>query len=339
MTLLALAAATGTALLLAAIFGFHAFGHAWTNLHAGWLALVVGTGALAIAAYVPAYRGVSKVGDGPELPLPLAARIVLAGFGPFTVAGGFMLDKRALTRVVKDERAVSVRVAGLGALEWALLAPPAWLAAVVLLAEGDSTVKASLLWPWAIAVPLGFAGAFALASEERAERLAASDRALRRHFGLLLCGVVVLKDLIRSVSSCWSAMAAMALYWSFEIASLYSALRFIGARVGLAPTILGLATGYALTRRSMPLAGAAVTEAMMTFSLHWVGVGLASALAAVIVFRGSGFTLLALPALAMRATIRHLVEPRAPRARVQTDSDGRRRPAALPARGAEGRSA
>jgi hypothetical protein len=49
----------------------------------------------------------------------------MAGFGPFAAGGGFALDKRALHAIEDDEHAATVRVLGLGALEWALLAPPA----------------------------------------------------------------------------------------------------------------------------------------------------------------------------------------------------------------------
>jgi hypothetical protein len=57
------------------------------------------------------------------LTLPLATRIVAAGFGPFHVAGGFGIDKQALHALHADERSARVRVLGLGIVEWALLAP------------------------------------------------------------------------------------------------------------------------------------------------------------------------------------------------------------------------
>jgi uncharacterized membrane protein YbhN (UPF0104 family) len=61
--------------------------------------------------------------------------------------------------------------------------------------------------------------------------------------------------------------------------------------------ILAYATGYAATRRSLPLGGAGVTEVLMTYSLYWVRLPLAPALAAVVAYRAFNFLLAATPAL------------------------------------------
>jgi len=49
--------------------------------------------------------------------------------------------------------------------------------------------------------------------------------------------------------------------------------------------VVGYATGYALTRRTLPLAGAGAVEALMPFALTWVGFGLAPAVLAVFTYR------------------------------------------------------
>jgi uncharacterized membrane protein YbhN (UPF0104 family) len=61
--------------------------------------------------------------------------------------------------------------------------------------------------------------------------------------------------------------------------------------------IVAYATGYAATRRSLPLAGAGVTEVLMTYALYWVRQPLAPALAAVVAYRAFNFLLAAAPAL------------------------------------------
>ena len=104
----------------------------------------------------------------------------------------------------------------------------------------------------------------------------------------------------------------MALYWAFEIASFYGAARFIGMRLNLGELILGYATGYALTRRSMPLGGAGATEALMTFALHWVGQPVPRALAVVVVYRLFNFALPALPALFAGRRVRPVIRAGAP---------------------------
>jgi uncharacterized membrane protein YbhN (UPF0104 family) len=49
--------------------------------------------------------------------------------------------------------------------------------------------------------------------------------------------------------------------------------------------VVGYATGYALTRRTLPLGGAGAVEALMPFALVWVGYGLPAAVLAVFAYR------------------------------------------------------
>jgi uncharacterized membrane protein YbhN (UPF0104 family) len=288
----AIALAAGAAAIIAGLFGFESFLRMWARTEPAWLLALLGAELLTFPAYLLAYRAVAR-GENLDLPLGVSARLVIHGFGPAALRGGFALDTRALQTLGLDTRVATRRVLALGALEWMLLAPAAWVAAVVLLAEGGSPVMRSVLWPWAIAVPLGSAAAFALASPERVRRLARGSRPART-LATLLDGLVALRSLSGKVLTALSALIGMALYWALDMASLYAAMRFFGMRPGLGETILGYATGYALTRRSMPLAGAAVTEALMTFSLHWVGQPVPAALAAVIVYRSFNVILPAL---------------------------------------------
>jgi uncharacterized membrane protein YbhN (UPF0104 family) len=242
--------------------------------------------------------------------------LVIAGFGPFAPDGGFALDKRALEALEKDAHSATVRVLGLGALEWALLAPAAWICALVLLATNDPRPMPSLLWPWVIAVPIGFAIGLWLAAPDRTERIAEGKGRWRKPLGKALRGVGVLHQLARDLARSWLAWSGTALYWALDIAAFYGAVRFIGLRPDFGETILAYATGYALTRRSMPLGGAAVTELLLTFALHWVGQPIAPALAAVVTYRVFNFALPAVPALLVRRRIRPLLraanEDRAP---------------------------
>jgi uncharacterized membrane protein YbhN (UPF0104 family) len=61
--------------------------------------------------------------------------------------------------------------------------------------------------------------------------------------------------------------------------------------------IIAYGTGYAATRRSLPLGGAGVTEFLMTYALYWVREPLAPALAAVVAYRLFNFVLAATPGL------------------------------------------
>lgn len=307
LTLAAFAIAIGAVAAVAAGYGFGAFADAWSNLHFGWLALGICADLLAIPAYVICYRVVAQFDGAPSLRVPLVLRIVIAGFGPFAAGGGFALDKRALGSLHRDHAGATVRVLGLGAMEWALLAPAAWVCAVTLLAVGDHRAMPSLLWPWAILVPIGFALGLWLAMPDRRKRICARRGRWWEALCRGLSGVGILISLSRGFSRCWAAWAGTAIYWGLDIAAFYAALRFIGLRPVLPEVILAYATGYALTRRSMPLGGAGVTEVLMTFSLHWVGLPVAPALAAVVTYRAFNFLLPAIPALLVRPRIQPLL--------------------------------
>jgi uncharacterized membrane protein YbhN (UPF0104 family) len=165
----------------------------------------------------------------------------------------------------------------------------------------------SLLWPWVVAVPIGFAGGLWLAVPERSDRIADGKGRWRKPVGKALRGVGVLHTLGRDLAKSWLAWSGTALYWVLAIGAFYGALRFIGLRPNLGETILAYATGYALTRRSTPLGGAGVTESLLTFALHWVGQLIAPALATVVVYRAFNFLLPAAPALLVRRRIRPLL--------------------------------
>ena len=134
---LATAIAAIAVLLIAWVTGADAVGRAFADFHPGWIALIAGAEILAYPAYMIAYRSLAGVHGHRQLSLPIVARVVVAGFGPFAVGGGFGIDKQALHALDEDERSARVRVIGLGVLEWALLAPTASVIAIVFLITGE----------------------------------------------------------------------------------------------------------------------------------------------------------------------------------------------------------
>lgn len=301
---IAIAVAVAGIVVMAAIAGFRAVGDAADHVSAGWIALAGAAQIAAYAGYVVAYRAIARLKRGPELSRGLAGRLVGAGFGAFALRGGFGLDTRALRGLTGERDRPVTRVLGLGALEWALLAPAACIAALVLLLTG-SRAQGALLWSWVIAVPVGFAGGPWAAHPDRVERLERRD-GWRRALGRALSGVSVLRTLAAHPVRWASAWPGLALYWVGDIAVLYAALRTFDVRVSAAVLIVAYATGYAATRRTLPLGGAGTTEALLTYSLHWVGLGLAHALAAVVVYRFFNFWLVAPPALRARKQLEPL---------------------------------
>ena len=234
--------------------------------------------------------------------LPVIITVVLSGFGPFVVGGGFRLDQAALMKVYGDRQTARVQVVGLIALEWAVLAPLACLSAVGLLVAG-ANVMGSLLWPWALCVPAGLAVGLWLTVPGR-------SLSLLRRFGpiaAVLDGVGLLHRLIRAPVRTSPAWLSTTLYWAAEIVAGYAALRMFGVDLKPARVVLAYATGYVVTRRSLPLAGAVITEVLLPFALHWVGAPLAPALAAVVTYRFFNLTLVSVPSLLANQLLRPLL--------------------------------
>jgi uncharacterized membrane protein YbhN (UPF0104 family) len=272
------------------------------HVSGGWFIVVAAAGLASVLPYLVAYRQLT-VASGEQPPkLSVVLAVVVAGFGPFVAGGGFNLDRKVLTEVYGDRDTARVQVIGLIALEWAVLAPLVWLAAVILLIGGDH-IQASLPWYWAIGVPLGFG--VVLWATRPEHRL----RWLRRFTYLagLIDGIRMIHTFLRSPLRTSPAWLSMLLYWLIEVAALYAALRMFGVHLGVVRTALAYGTGYVVTRRSLPLAGAAITEVLLTFALHWCGAALGPALAAVVVYRLFNLVVAAGPALiASRGLLRAL---------------------------------
>lgn len=304
--------ATGIAaiavLVIARVTGADAVGRAFNDVDPAWIALIAGAEFLTYPAYIMAYRALADIHGRAPMALPVVARVVVAGFGPFAIGGGFGIDRQVLEAVHEDTRSARVNVVALGILEWAVLAPIAWVASVVLLATG-ANILPSLLWPWAVAVPLGFGAALWASSPPRAERLARRfGGRWRESFSRLLEGVGVLHTLLREPRKYAAAWLGTGVYWAADIGAFYGGLRTFGLSPGIGKVILAYATGYAATRRSLPFGGAGVTEVLMTYSLYWVRLPLAPSLAAVVAYRAFNFLLAATPALIAHRQLQPMID-------------------------------
>ena len=293
-------------LVIARITGADAVGRAFDDFNPAWIALIAVAELLTYPAYVLAYRTLAKA-NGQPLELPQVALVVVAGFGPFSMAGGFGIDKKFLHAVSQDERGARILVVALGVLEWAVLAPTTCLVAIYFIAT-NANILPSLLWPWAIGVPVGFALALWLSAPSQLERFSWLRRGKRREvIAHVLEGVSVLHTLARNPGRYAGAWIGTALYWAADIGSFYGGLRTFGLDPGLGKVILAYSTGYAATRRSLPLGGAGITEFLMTYSLYWVRLPLAPSLAAVVAYRMFNFVLAAMPALIAHHRLRPIL--------------------------------
>jgi uncharacterized membrane protein YbhN (UPF0104 family) len=290
---IAAALALGAAVGIAWTAGFGSVLHELRHFDPIWLPVAFGMELAAYFGYVVAYREVARVEGGPRLGLGRAGAIVAAGFGVFVIRGGFVVDRHALESAGLEPRVARIRVLGLGALEYAVLAPGAALAAVILLARGSTHPSLGFTLPWAIAVPLGFVAAFAALAYRHRVRDEAGWRAVVRH---ALDAVHMLKQLASQGAKHGGAFLGTTLYWVGDVGCLWASVRAFHDSPDIAALVIGYATGYALTRRTLPLGGAGAVEAFVSFALAWTGIPLAKALLAVCAYRIFNLWLPLLPA-------------------------------------------
>jgi uncharacterized membrane protein YbhN (UPF0104 family) len=287
------ALALGAAVGISWAAGFESVLHELRHFDPIWLPVAFGMELAAYVGYVVAYREVARVEGGPRLGLGRAGAMVAAGFGVFVVRGGFVVDKQALEAAGLEPREARARVLGLGALEYAVLAPAAALAAVVLVARGATHPSLGFTLPWVIAVPLGFAAAFAALARRQRRGERGRWRAVLGH---ALDAVQMLKNLADQGAEYGGAFFGTTLYWVGDVGCLWASLRAFHESPDLAALVIGYATGYALTRRTLPLGGAGSVEVLVSFALAWTGIPLAKAILAVCVYRIFNLWLPLLPA-------------------------------------------
>jgi uncharacterized membrane protein YbhN (UPF0104 family) len=284
------------------------FGHVAARLQSVqpiWFLVALGAEAVAYVGYVLSYREVSRVEEGPSMNARTSLAAVTAGFGAFVARGGFAVDLHAFRQAGVSDREARVRVIGLGALEYALLGPAACVTAIVLLANGVSKPNLGLTLPWAIAVPVGFVAA--LWAVQHRERFA-GKRGWREQLGQTLESIHMIKCLFQRKHI--AGPLGTAVYWFGDIVCLWACLQaFTHGTPDIELLLIGYATGYALTRRTLPLAGAGAVEALLPFALSWTGISLSAAVLAVFAYRVCNLWLPLVPAALGLRSLRAAVTP------------------------------
>jgi uncharacterized membrane protein YbhN (UPF0104 family) len=142
-------------------------------------------------------------------------------------------------------------------------------------------------------VPLGFAAAiWALGHRERFS----DTTGWRDHVGQGLDSIYVLRCLF-SRRAHLAAPIGTAVYWFGDIVCLWACLQaFTHGTPDIEVLLIGYATGYALTRRTLPFGGAGAVEVLLPLALSWTGISLAAAVLAVFTYRVFNFWLPLIPA-------------------------------------------
>ena len=297
------ALAAGALIGVAWKVGFGRVLHDLIHPHWLWLGVAAAGEVVAYAGYTAAYREVARSDEGMELDVPKAAAIVAAGFGVFVHGGGFALDREALRRAGLSKDDARRRVQALGALEYAVLAPATLIAAAIVFVT-HSSVGASLTLPWIVAVPAGTL--LTIAALRFRERIS-GWRWVGKPLARFLDAVQLVLGLLRRPRRHGLALLGTVAYWSGDVFCLWAMLHAFSAQPPpVAQLLLGYSTGYALTRRALPLGGAGIVEALLPLALGWVGIDLAPALLSVFAYRLINLWLPIAPAFVGLPTLRRL---------------------------------
>src|SRR5262249_7178178 len=147
-------------------------------------------------------------------------------------SGGFAVDYWALRQSGLPRREAIRRVLGLGALEYAILAPAALISALVLIFEGGDHVQDAMTFPWLLVIP-GFFLAAWVTSPKRAARLtqAGGGGRVREAIAHAVAGVATLRTMAAKPLRHGAGLAGVALYWLGDIACLWAALNLFSAQI------------------------------------------------------------------------------------------------------------
>jgi uncharacterized membrane protein YbhN (UPF0104 family) len=281
---------------------------------------------LAYAGYVGAYRDVARFDGGPCLGVWTTLRIVVIGFGAVLIgssAGTLGIDYWALHRAGEPRHTAVRRVLAVSTLQWFVLAILACFAAAATIA-GPWPAPRAMEIVWLVVVPVCIALAAWVSSPRRSERLTSlptdevhlerNPRTWARwlwHGGRAVLsdsigGVVIVRHLLRRPLAHPAALLGFPLYWAGDVLILYAALRAFGVHPHPVPLVLAYATGFVITALPLPAGGSGGVEAGLTFALNSIGIALAPALLATLVYRAFTLWLPVVPATALLPQVRTL---------------------------------
>jgi uncharacterized protein (TIRG00374 family) len=287
----------GVVAIVGQVTSFHGMVKALRNADDIWFPVCLLGEIAAYAGYIAAYRDFARVDGGPRLPWWTVTRVVGVGFGAFVAgssAGTLGVDYWALHKAGDEPHQAARRVLALNTLEWAVLAVAAAACGALLLAGIGGHAPLAMELSWLIVVPVCIVLALWFTARARRERFTTlrqdteGYRIARYAHNVLadaIGGVVLVRKALAQPRRYPFALLGWLVFWGGDILTMYAAIRAFGADVDLLPLILAYTTAYVVTSLPLPAGGAGGVEAGLAFSLHAVGVPLAPALLATLVYR------------------------------------------------------
>lgn len=278
-----------------------------------WLSLCLVGFLLSYVGYVVSYRDTAGAFGGPLLPYSVVARVVMTGFGAFTVgttAGGLAVDFWAMHRAGLGNADAAQRVLALNTLQWCSLAGATSVAALAVLVGLGHSAPIELTLLWVIVVPLCVLAAAWVSAPSRRDRLSRVSGVgkVRAAFGAAIGGVVLVRRLLLQPTRYPLALLGYPIYWLGDGLCLFAGLTAFGPAPNIADLLVAYTTGYIAVALPLPAGGAGGVDAAMVFSLTLIGIDLEQALLGVAVYRAFTFWLPILPALAVIPSLPRLAK-------------------------------
>jgi len=327
-----LSVVVGLVLVVAAVAGigqitsFHKMLTALRNADNVWFPVCLAGELLAYVGFIAAYRDIARVDGGPIFPLWTATRVVAIGFGAYalgTSAGSLGLDYWALHRAGETHHFALRRVLALNTVEWMILGIYACLAAAIC-AAGVASAPLPMVLAWLILVPACIVAAAWVSSPKRSDRttnLASEQVQVTRDprswprwlwhgsrsiISDAIGGVVIVRHMLGKARTHLGGVFGFAVFWAGDILTLYAALRAFSIHPAVPALVVAYSTAYVVTMLPLPAGGSGGIEAGLAFSLHAIGIPLAQALVATLVYRFFTLWLPILPAAIAATQIRAL---------------------------------
>jgi uncharacterized membrane protein YbhN (UPF0104 family) len=293
--------------LIGQVASFPKMLHALRRADRIWFVVCLAGELVAYVGYIAAYRDIARVDGGPRLPPWTVTRVVAVGFGAFIAGSSFGtlgVDYWALHKAGEQPHRAVRRVLALNTLQWGVLAAAAAVCGAVLLALDRTAAPFAMEIAWLAIVPACVIAAAWISSPKRSARFTETPTLVRTRLGRspgswlpwlrtvgrlafadAIGGVVLVRHVIMRPRRYPLALLGFPVYWAGDVLTLYAGIRAFGAHVGLLALVLAYTTAYVVTSLPLPAGGAGGVEAGLAFSLEAVGIPLASALLATLVYR------------------------------------------------------
>lgn len=229
-----------------------------------WLFYIVIAQSFAYWSYVIPYKYVFNIKYHEAL------RQSFTGFHPFRAGGGFIYDIKSHKTLIGR-----AKVLYLGLWEYAALAPAVFIAAIY--SYSDRLIPTQLSLPWVIGVPAGLiVFMLVLASRKHIRNHPAIEQTLNLIHHMLF---------EESPKHTMILVVGMAMYWFGEVMTLYCSLQLFDLSLGWFAMLIAYASGYLITRRSLPLGGAGVVLITLSLALRFVGLKLSYAVLVAVTYQ------------------------------------------------------